>query len=93
MKINFIYLLFVLGLTTACEDEPATDCDRTISTINEFIDTYKLKTVDLFIDGNLRSLDESFVMEDSFINIDGTRYNLCFLKRYDRDNNSVALYF
>jgi hypothetical protein len=93
MKINFICLLFVLGLTMACEDEPVeTDCQRTISTIHEFIDTYKLKTVDLHVDGHLW-LDQSFTLEDSFINISGTRYNLCFLKQYNRDNNSVGLYF
>lgn len=95
MKAQFICFLFALGMIVSCDDEKdvTTDCERTTSAIKEYVDTQNLKTVNLFQGDVFWDLHASFVIEDSFINIDGTRYNLCFLKRYTRDNNNLILYF
>lgn len=90
---RIIFSLATMSLFLMSCGEQETDCDKVISKVVSVINSENKETVDFYIDDDLRGLDRSFDLELPYIVIDGNYHNLCLLRRFSTDNNSIVLFF
>lgn len=90
---RIIFSLATISIFLMSCGEQETDCDKVISKVVSVINSENKETVDFFFDGDLRGLDRPFDLELPYIVIEGNYYNLCQLRRFSTDNNSIVLFF
>lgn len=96
LKKTLFCVLGALPLFSACEKEETdrTDCDKIILKVTEKSQNYN--TVDLHYSSSYNEthlFDEPFTIQGNFIEVRGTLYNLCMVRKISNDNNSITLYF
>ena len=95
MKKTLFYFFCLLALSfVSCnnDNDPISDCEQVVSQVKEFIDRQGLDRVELFINGQRQHFDEPFVIEDSFIIIGFTYYNLCNVVLFNSLQGRVRLF-
>ena len=92
MRKFAFYMIVLLMSLYSCEKEDINQ-DKVVTSIIEFANDGNYKTVDFWIDGQLKGLDKPYEFKEPFILIDGNYYNLNKVIYYGSDNNSLQLHF